>query len=162
MKSTIQRLLDVSSRYFNLIPESLDIALQIAADREHLHIVELLLKVDGININFRGGVLPLFLAAKGGHSAIVELLLAADDVDPNVGDRHSTPPLCLACQKGHVSVVRQLLARDDVVRTYEIEKCMLLSLVCCKRSRPLRGYCPARGTSGEDFSVEIYLQKISI
>jgi ankyrin repeat protein len=114
VKSTIQRVLDVSSRYFNLIPESFDIALQIAADRGHLHIVELLLKVDGININFRGGALPLFLAAKGGHSAVVELLLAANDVDPNVGDRHSTTPLCLACQKGHVSVVRQLLARDDV------------------------------------------------
>ena len=32
VKSTVQRALDASSRYFNLIPESFDIALQIAAD----------------------------------------------------------------------------------------------------------------------------------
>jgi ankyrin repeat protein len=77
----------------------------------------MLLQVDGINVNFRRGslkVAPLGLAAQRGHDAIVELLLAADNVDPNVGDRESTMPLHWACAMGHVSVVRQLLARDSI------------------------------------------------
>jgi ankyrin repeat protein len=42
------------------------------------------------------------------------LLLAADDVDPNVGDESSLTPLYWACKMGHVSIVKLLLARDDV------------------------------------------------
>jgi ankyrin repeat protein len=42
---------------------------------------ELLLKVHGINPNFKGGAAPLLLAAEEGHSAIVELLLAVVNIN---------------------------------------------------------------------------------
>lgn len=105
--------------HFNPVPESFHIALQIAADRGHAHLVEMLLKVDNINPNFRDTSLeykaaPIGLAARRGHSVIVELLLAADNIDPNVKDQHSFTPLYWACKMGHVRVVKQLLARDDV------------------------------------------------
>ena len=108
-----------AGRHFNPVPESLHIGLQVAVDEGHVHLVELLLGVENINLNFRGGLLesegtPLGLAAKRGHSAIVDLLLAADDVDPNLGDELSLTPLYWACKMGHVSIVRQLLARGDV------------------------------------------------
>jgi ankyrin repeat protein len=85
-------------------------------------VVELLLKVKGINPNFSGDWFsPLLLAADKGNSAIVELLLANVDIDPNVrnpwcGGRFKlgATPLLYACLWGHVSVVRQLLARDNV------------------------------------------------
>ena len=106
-----------AGQYLNPIPQSFQIALQVAARRGHVRPVELLLKVDGINLNFTGGSLgatPLGLAAKWGHNPIVELLLAADNINPNVGDQRSLTPLYWACKIGNVSAVRQLLARDDI------------------------------------------------
>ena len=107
--------------HLNTIPESFHTALQLAAYYGHVHVVELLLKVENINLNFKGGLFkstPLGCAAKRGHSAIVQLLLAADNVDDNVdvnlGDEFSLTPLYWACEMGHVSIVRQLLARDNI------------------------------------------------
>ena len=116
VEGTVQHAIN-AGQHFTPIPRSFNIALQIAADRGHVHLVEMLLQVDGINVNFRRGSLkatPLGLAAKRGHDAIVELLLAADNVDPNIGDRESTTPLHWACAMGHVSVVEQLLAQDSI------------------------------------------------
>ena len=123
---TIQRAVDVR-QYFNRIPDGFHIALQVAAGQGHVSLVELILTVDGIDPNFRGGSsksTPLSLAAREGHSAVVELLLAAVNIDPNVTDLSVTvtdqdlmsnlTPLTYACWKGHVSIVRQLLARDDI------------------------------------------------
>jgi ankyrin repeat protein len=117
MEGTIQWAVDAAQK-FNLIPKSFHIALQIAAKQGHVPIVDLLLKVHGIDTNFQGGRLqapPLHLAAQEGHSAIVELLLTVPNIDPNVTDTcFDYTPLMCACMNGHVSIVEQLLARDDV------------------------------------------------
>lgn len=116
MEGTIQQAIN-AGQHFTPIPENFNIALQDAADRGHVRLVELLLQVDGINLNFRGGSLkttPLGLAARNGHSAIVELLLAADDVDPDARNKDYLTPLHWACSMKHVPIVRQLLVRDDV------------------------------------------------
>ena len=116
MEGTTQQAIN-AGQHFTPIPESFNIALQDAADRGHVRLVELLLQVGGINLNFRGGSLktaPLGLAARNGHGAIVELLLVADDVDPDARNQDSLTPLHWACSMKHVSIVRQLLARDDV------------------------------------------------
>ncbi|KAN0074329.1 Ankyrin repeat-containing domain protein [Elaphomyces granulatus] len=120
VEGTIQWAVDAAQK-FNLISESFHIALQIAARRGHVHIVELLLKVHGIDPNFQGSLLraaPLHLAAKNGHSAIVELLLAMANINPDVRDargrRRDFTPLMYACWQGHISIVQQLLARNDV------------------------------------------------
>ncbi|KAN0074399.1 Ankyrin repeat-containing domain protein [Elaphomyces granulatus] len=118
VEGTIQWAVDAAQK-FKLISESFHIALQIAAMQGHVPIVELLLKVHGINPNFEGGRLqaaPLLLAADKGHSAIVELLLAVVNINPDVrgGDGHGHTPLISACHMGHVSIVQQLLARTDV------------------------------------------------
>ena len=93
------------------IPDAYNIALQTAAEKGRVDLVELLLKVDGIDPNFEGGELqaaPLILAAEEGHSAIVELLLAAVNIDANVRNKHfDCTPLMYACRKGHISIVQQ-------------------------------------------------------
>jgi ankyrin repeat protein len=126
VKGTIQWAVDASQN-FNLTPESFHIALQVAAKKGHVPIVELLLKVHGIDPNFVGNVVrgslraaPLLLAAEEGHSAIVELLLAVVKVKADVRDTRDYrgnigyTPLIYACREGHVSIVEQLLARHDV------------------------------------------------
>ncbi|KAN0068657.1 Ankyrin repeat-containing domain protein [Elaphomyces granulatus] len=116
---TIQRAVHAATgRHFNPVPESFHIALQVATVKGHVPIVELLLKVEGINPNFYSGSLqaPLLIAAspERGNSAIVELLLAKVNIDPDVRDEYNFSPLLYACLAGHVSIVRQLLARDNV------------------------------------------------
>jgi Ankyrin repeats (3 copies) len=96
VEGTVKRAV-YSSRHFNPVPESLHIALLHAVDQGHVHLVQLLMRVDNINLNFGGDLLefegsPLCLAAKRGHTAIVELLLVANDVDPNIGNESSLTP----------------------------------------------------------------------
>ena len=80
----VQRAIAVCG-HLDLIPESFHVALQASAKEGHVHLVELLLKVKGINPNFGdGSQTPLALAVRGGHVCIVELLLAAANIDPNV------------------------------------------------------------------------------
>ena len=116
VEGTVQRAVD-ACRCLNPIPEIFHMALQFAAKQGHVHLVEMLLNVNGINSNFRGGWLqaaPILFAAKEGHSAIIKLLLSAVNIDPDVPDSEGSTPLMYACWGGHVSIVRQLLARDDV------------------------------------------------
>ncbi|KAN0068684.1 Ankyrin repeat-containing domain protein [Elaphomyces granulatus] len=115
---TIQRAVH-AGQHLNPVPKSFHTALQLAIGYDQVPIIELLLKVKGINPNFSGDWFsPLLLAANKGNSAIVELLLANVDIDPNVRDPLcawlGATPLLYACLWGHVSVVRQLLARDNV------------------------------------------------
>jgi ankyrin repeat protein len=114
--STIQCAVD-AGRYLNPMPQNFHIALQEAVFRGYAHLVERLLKVNGINPNFGGHSQkpPLILAAQNGQSTVVELLLALADIDPNVRSQDdANTPLFYACNKGHVSIVKQLLARNDV------------------------------------------------
>jgi ankyrin repeat protein len=114
--STIQCAVD-AGRYLNPMPPNFHIALQEAVFRGYTHLVERLLKVNGINPNFGGHSQkpPLILAAQNGQSTVVELLLTVADIDPNVSSRDdANTPLFYACNKGHISIVKQLLARNDV------------------------------------------------
>src|SRR6267378_8195098 len=54
VKGTIQRAIEAAQN-LNPIPEGFHIALQVAAERGHVPIVELLVKVHGIDPNFVGG-----------------------------------------------------------------------------------------------------------
>jgi ankyrin repeat protein len=62
------------------IPDAYNIALQTAAEKGRVDLVELLFKVDGINLNFAGGILkssPLIIAAINDHSDVLQLLSTA-------------------------------------------------------------------------------------
>ncbi|XXQ30079.1 SKP1 component POZ domain-containing protein [Plasmodiophora brassicae] len=87
-------------------------------------VVELLLKVHGIDVNARGHIFsetPLHLAAVMGHSTIVKLLLKAPGVDVNARDVSLLSPLHYAVTTGQTAIVELLLnapgididARDD-------------------------------------------------
>ena len=112
VKGTAQRAL-AAGRYLDPIPEAYHIALLVAVEEGYEDLVELLLKVDGINPNI-GETPPLILAAQRGHGAIVELLLATANIDVNVRGPFSVSALFCACMIGYASIVKQLLARDDV------------------------------------------------
>ncbi|KAN0069067.1 Ankyrin repeat-containing domain protein [Elaphomyces granulatus] len=98
-------------------------ALNIAVgDGNVLHLVKLLLEVNGIDVN-GVGILPwpipdknpLFLAVNEGHGAIVKLLLDVVDIDPNIIDPYSAnSALHLACQRGDTTIINLLLAKDSI------------------------------------------------
>ena len=67
--STAQGAVD-ASRCFNPIPKHFHIALQVAI---HVCLVELLLRVDGIDPNFWGGE---------DHGEIIEMFFAVDNIGP--------------------------------------------------------------------------------
>jgi ankyrin repeat protein len=106
--STAQWALD-ASRHFDQIPECYQFALQIAAGCGHAPLVELLLKIDGINPNFaRHG-------SGSGTRGFLDMLVATSKINhPTVSAYYGGSPLLHACKRGHVSIVKQLLARDDV------------------------------------------------
>jgi len=117
--STAQWGLD-ACRHLNRIPDCCHLALQIAAVHGHWPLVELLLKIDGINPSFDKycSTPVITLAVKGGQDTLIEMLLATANIDPNVRDYIDInlygSPLLHACKLRHVSIVKQLLARDDV------------------------------------------------
>ncbi|KAN0070009.1 Ankyrin repeat-containing domain protein [Elaphomyces granulatus] len=84
--TTVQRAIAVGG-HLDPIPESYNVALQVAAEEGREHLVKLLLKVKGINPNFGSdSPCPLALAAEWDRTATVELLLADAKVDPNIFD----------------------------------------------------------------------------
>ncbi|KAN0074233.1 Ankyrin repeat-containing domain protein [Elaphomyces granulatus] len=119
---TIQRAIDARP-HFNPIPESFHIALQVAVDQGHVHLIRLLLKVDGINPNFAGGpfqTAPLSLAVREGRVGLLKLpatnfiirptkaashyveaaklLLEREDIDINLPDNKGYTAFSWACQ----------------------------------------------------------------
>jgi ankyrin repeat protein len=118
VEGTIQWAIDAAQK-FNLISESFHIALQVAARRGHVPIVELLLKVHGIDPNFQGGFQGSSLEASPLQLAVEELRLDMANINLDVSDvggrhRRDFTPLMYACWQGHISIVQQLLARNDV------------------------------------------------
>ncbi|EFC37165.1 predicted protein [Naegleria gruberi] len=77
-----------------------------ACGRGHLKIVELLLNVDGVDVNKCG---PLFFACQNGYVEIVKLLLSVDGIDVN-----QIRVLREACEKGYFEIVKLLLDFDGI------------------------------------------------
>jgi ankyrin repeat protein len=118
LEGTLQRAVD-ASRDLNPIPESFHIALQVAADRGHVRLVELLLELDDINPNgLQTAPLlatPLIAACSKGHVEVINLLLAKDGIDVNLhNDLDKNTPLMIAVENRLVDVVESLLARNDL------------------------------------------------
>ncbi|KAN0074294.1 Ankyrin repeat-containing domain protein [Elaphomyces granulatus] len=134
---TIQQAIDARP-CFNPIPESFHIALQVAADQGHVHLIGLLLKINGINPNFVGGLLqtaPLILAVRQGLVGFLELnlpainftshtkaashyvkaaklLLEREDIDINLPDNNGYTALSWACENDLERMVKSLLIHD--------------------------------------------------
>jgi ankyrin repeat protein len=114
VEGTIQWAVHAAQK-FNLIPINFGIALSMAVCEGHVPIVELLLKVHGINLNsWRDGYTctPLIEACRGGYLKIINLLLAEDSVDINLTIAKTTP-FMEAARMGLVEVVESLLAREN-------------------------------------------------
>ncbi|KAN0069193.1 Ankyrin repeat-containing domain protein [Elaphomyces granulatus] len=116
-QATVQQAIAAGQR-LDPIPERMhDIykyTLLCAAAGGHTRLVELLLKVEGIDPNdFAYWENPLTFAAKGGHVATTKLLLATSGVDPNCGfDEDGEPLLIMAIRR--LDVVKLLLDREDI------------------------------------------------
>lgn len=84
VEATAQQAL-AASGYLDPIPESYNTALYIAAVEGHAGLVELLLKIEGINPNIvnSAGDHVLGLSVSLRHTSIVKLLLEHPDIDPN-------------------------------------------------------------------------------
>jgi ankyrin repeat protein len=125
----------------SLPSESFHIALQVAADRGHVRLVKLLLQVDGIDVNFRGGPLetaPLGLAARRGRSAIVKLLLDREGIEVNRQDDSGWTALCRAVHCNHLEAAKLLLERDDIdVNLPQESGWTALYLACHNGCQPL-------------------------
>jgi ankyrin repeat protein len=75
-----------------------------------LHVVELLLKQPGIDVNHADeyGYTALIWASVKGHLNIVELLLEQPGIDVNHKNNNGDTALILASQNGHVTIVTLL------------------------------------------------------
>ena len=107
---TAQRAIN-ATQCFNPIPESFYKALEVASYRGHVHLVELLLKINGITSNPK--FTPLTSACSNGHVSIVRQFQARDDIDFNCF-RFCHTPLIAACSNGHKEVAKLLLDDDRV------------------------------------------------
>ena len=97
--------------------------LLIAAKYGHHEVVELLLKVDSIQVNFarKGtGCTALYMAAQNGNLKVVEQLLKRRDIDVNKTRKtvnktaDGSSPLIVAAGRGHEHIVDLFLKRSDV------------------------------------------------
>lgn len=85
--------------------------LHLASRLGYHGIVEMLLKVPGINVNAPDCIqqTPLHNAVVKGHRSVIELLLNAPGVDVNARDKHGDTPLHDAVRGRHPSVIELLL-----------------------------------------------------
>jgi Ankyrin repeats (3 copies) len=100
-----------------------DGVLYYAAEDGNAEAVQLLLPVDGIDVNMadENSATPLFLASAHGHTDIAPRLLANWRVDPSApDDREQWMPLYAAARKSHVDVVKQLASCDGVLQWYRL------------------------------------------
>jgi ankyrin repeat protein len=82
----------------------------------HSKVVNVLLAVGGIDVNYRkgDGATGLIASCRMGHSKVVELLLAAGGIRVNQANDEEVTPLYIASQGGHSKVVELLLAVDGI------------------------------------------------
>ena len=74
----------------------------------------MLLSQPGIDVNIqnRGRVTALHVAAWKGHEGIVELLLKQPNINVNIPDRDENTALHLAVYEGHTKIVEWLLDKE--------------------------------------------------
>lgn len=112
VEATVQQAL-AAGGYLDPIPESYNTALYMAAMGGHAGLVELLLKIEGINPNIWNfsGDHVLGLSVFLGHTSIVKLLLEHPDIDPNVAARDGGSALMRAREP---NMLKLLLGVEDI------------------------------------------------
>lgn len=88
--------------------------LYTAAGNGRVGVVELLLGVEGVDVNQAKadtGSTPLYIACQYNHLAVVERLLAHPATDVNQVKTGNVTPLIVAADKGHFAVVKVLLEK---------------------------------------------------
>lgn len=100
----------------NCVDSKRNTALILAAFAGHLAMVELLLTIPGISINFSNtmGKTALMNAASGGHLAIVTLLLAQKGIEPGLVDSNCDTALSWAAYEGRTHVTKALLPQMSI------------------------------------------------
>ena len=123
--AVIRRLLKVKGIDFNRPDKYGSTPLHIASQNNFVPIVDLLLKMDGIDVNYpmlskmngngdRTSVSPLFVASERGLTSVVDLLLKHKNIDVNQTNEYNVTPLFRACINGHVEVVRLLVKHPNI------------------------------------------------
>ncbi len=84
------------------------------ADRGHIKVLALLLRMTGIEINEKDGIgsTPLHLAAERGHIQILGLLMNVIGIKVDETDTSGSTPLHLAACKGHEVIVHMFLEQS--------------------------------------------------
>ncbi|KAN0069064.1 Ankyrin repeat-containing domain protein [Elaphomyces granulatus] len=101
------------------LPECYRHALNIAVGDRNVHLVKLLLEVNGMDITANiidpsSGNSALHLACHRGETSVVKLLLAKDSIDINLRNENGNTPLMQAAKCPWVPVMKSLLARNDL------------------------------------------------
>ena len=93
------------------------VGLCLASQGNHIQVLSMLLRVDGINVNAqtRAGSTALTEACKNSHIDVIDILFLRHDVDVNIIDNRGFTPLFYACYGGHTQIVERFLARNDVL-----------------------------------------------
>ncbi|KAH7381270.1 ankyrin repeat domain-containing protein [Phaeosphaeria sp. MPI-PUGE-AT-0046c] len=107
--------------------------LSLAAQSGHERVVEMLLKIDDIDLDHANDILetPLMLAAFKRHERVVKMLLDTGKVDVNARDKWGCTALWGAAQFGSKETVELLLARKADVNTKGFENSTALIQAAC-------------------------------
>lgn len=98
-------------------------------------IVELLLRMDGIDVNLErnDGTTPLLIASQEGHLEVVKLLLNMEGVEINKANQGRSP-LFMACYKSNANVVKLLVENNATdVNQQESEGRLTPLMIACSK-----------------------------
>ncbi|RDW84032.1 uncharacterized protein DSM5745_04358 [Aspergillus mulundensis] len=106
--SETQAMITYTSNKVNRSSES---PLWIAASKGHEKVVEVLVKVPGINPNLANNdkATPLWVAAAKGHEKVVKVLVDVPGINLNKPNKQGNTPLLIAAARGHNEVIKLLV-----------------------------------------------------